>query len=76
MFSLKLGLFFCIFFIIGMEAAPEPEPEDLHIHLNLQDTTAAAQEGAGDYGHAMWDDRKGRLFSKKWWNVLVQAVAL
>ena len=76
MFSLKLGLFLCIFYIIGMEAAPEPEPEDLHIHLNLQDTTGAAQEAAMDYGHAMWDDRKGWLLSKKLWNVLAQAVAL
>ena len=62
MFSLKLGLFLCIFIIIGMEAAPEPEPEDLHIHLNLHEPTGAAQEGggvAGDYGHAMWDDIKG-----------------
>merc|ERR1711862_1051115 len=58
MFSLKLGLFLCIFYIIGMEAGSEPEPEDLHIHLNLQDTTGAAQEAAMDYGHAMWDDRK------------------
>ena len=65
MFYLKLGLFLCIFFIIGMEAAPEPEPKDLHIHLNLQDTTSAAQEAAGDYGHAVWDDIKGWLLSKK-----------
>merc|ERR1711862_88627 len=62
MFSLRLGLFLCIFYIIGMEAAPEPRPEDLHIHLNLHDQTAAAQEGggvAGDYAHAMWDNIKG-----------------
>ena len=59
MFSLKLGLFLCIFYIIGMEAAPEPEPEDLHIHLNLHDTTGAVEQGggvAGDYGRANSDD--------------------
>merc|ERR1711942_313507 len=58
MFSLKLGLFLCIFFIIGMEAAPAPEPEDLHIHLNLHDPPGAAQETIRDYGHAMWDNIK------------------
>ena len=62
MLSLKLGLFLCILFVIGMEGAPEPKPEDLHIHLNLQDSTGAAKEGggvaqaAGDYGRANVDD--------------------
>merc|ERR1711862_782052 len=61
MFSLRLGLFLCIFYIIGMEAAPEPKPEDLHIHLNLHDPTGAAKQGvgvaqaAGDYGHGAGD---------------------
>ena len=56
MLSLKLRLFLCILFVIGMEGAPEPKPEDLHIHLNLHDPTGAAKEGfgvaqaAGDYG--------------------------
>ena len=49
MFSLKLGLFLCIFYIIDMEAAPEPEPEDLHIHLNLHDTTGTAQDDTAYY---------------------------
>merc|ERR1711862_430491 len=40
MLSLKLGLILCVYFIIGMEAAPKPNPEDLHIHLNLHDQTA------------------------------------
>merc|ERR1711942_335806 len=47
MLSLKLGLILCVFFIIGMEAAPEPNPEDLHIHLNLHDPTSAAKKGDG-----------------------------
>ena len=64
MLSLKLGLFLCILFIIGMEGAPEPKPKDLYIHVNLHDNdpTGAAKEGfgvaqaAGDYGRANLDD--------------------
>ena len=54
MFSLKLGLFLCILFVIGMEGAPEPKPEDLHIHLNLHDPPGAGgvAQAAGDYGRA------------------------
>ena len=58
MLSLKLGLILCVYFIIGMEAAPKPNPEDLHIHLNLHDPTSAAgvAQAAGDYGKILDQD--------------------
>ena len=65
MFSLKLGLFVCILFVIDMEAAPEQKPEDVHIHLNLHDPTGAAKEGGGvaqehrSHGPGIRDDVKG-----------------
>merc|ERR1711970_532650 len=54
MFSIKLGLFVCILFVIDMEAAPEQKPEDLHIHINLHDPTGAAKE----------DNRKAMVSSR------------
>ena len=65
MFSLKLGLFVCILFVIDMEAAPEQKPEDLLIHLNFHDPTGAAKEGggvaqeAGSHGPVFRDNVEG-----------------
>ena len=56
MFSLKLGLFLCILFVIGMEGAPEPKPDDLHIHLNLHDTTGTAQDDTAYYDNNVVDN--------------------